>query len=179
MEETTEFPKRIENHGIVYQDRNQIVEKVLVIFENFVKEFFVARTGKRAALVVAKDGKILFTRQYRLLINDLSFEIPGGKVNEGEPPDQAAAREAEEETGIRCEDINPLIDYHYGLDIVDNYTYLYYSHCIKKTKDIESSNFVWIPLEECFFMIKKQKIIDSLSILALYSYERMIRLENS
>ena len=175
MEETTQFPKEIKNQGIVYRDRNQIVEKILVIFEDFVKEFFVARTGKRAALVVANDRKILFVRQYRLLINDLSYEIPGGKVNENEPPVEAAARETEEETGIYCEDIKPLIDYHYGLDIVDNYTYLFYSHSVKKIKDKEATNFVWIPLEECFSMIKERKIIDSLSIIAIYSYERIMQ----
>ena len=37
MEETRQYPQKIENQGIVYQDRNQKVEKIIAKFENFEK----------------------------------------------------------------------------------------------------------------------------------------------
>ena len=36
----------------------------------------------------------MLVRQYRYLVNQLAWELPGGKVDEGETPEQAAVREA-------------------------------------------------------------------------------------
>ena len=92
MEETTQIPLRVENQGEVYRDRNQGVERLVAHFEGFKKEYFVSRSGKRAVLVVRHEGKILFSRQYRLLINAISCEIPGGKIEQGENPALSAVQ---------------------------------------------------------------------------------------
>ncbi len=53
----------------------------------------VALTPEREALLV---------RQFRFGVEANSLEIPGGMVDEGETPAEAAARELEEETGFRA-----------------------------------------------------------------------------
>ncbi len=63
-------------------------------------------------LVVAgalvKDGRLLLAR--RLDGDPLagSWELPGGKVEPGETPDEALAREWREELGVRVEEVEPL-----------------------------------------------------------------------
>src|SRR4030067_3857681 len=84
MEETTLLPHSIEQQGMIYQDRNQKIHKVLARFEGFSKEFYVSEYGKRAAILAVKEGSVLLVRQYRLIINDISYEIPGGRVDEHE-----------------------------------------------------------------------------------------------
>src|SRR5438552_5219434 len=92
-EETNLLPLKLEHKGIVYKDNFKMIEKIHAQFKGFSKEYFVSDYGEKAAVVVVKDENILMARQYRLLINKLSYEIPGGKINDDETPKNAAMRE--------------------------------------------------------------------------------------
>jgi ADP-ribose pyrophosphatase len=48
---------------------------------------------------VAKDGAFVFVRQYRSGIDAPTLEVPGGIIDEGQTPAEAALRELREETG--------------------------------------------------------------------------------
>jgi len=48
------------------------------------------------------DGRVLLVRQWRFGIGAPTLEIPGGMVDPGESPAEAAARELLEETGFRA-----------------------------------------------------------------------------
>ncbi|WP_330270421.1 NUDIX hydrolase [Lentzea sp. NBC_00516] len=52
-----------------------------------------------AAAVVIQDGAVLLVRR-RVKEGSLSWQFPAGEVESGELPESAAAREANEETGI-------------------------------------------------------------------------------
>ncbi|GGM23473.1 hypothetical protein GCM10010129_79840 [Streptomyces fumigatiscleroticus] len=52
-----------------------------------------------AAAVVVYDGRLLLIRR-RVAENLLSWQLPAGKVESGEAPGDAAAREALEEAGV-------------------------------------------------------------------------------
>src|SRR5215510_3003277 len=77
-------------------------------FGSFTKDYFVIELGPRAGIVAIRDDSILLTRQYRFLIDRPSWEIPGGRVDEGETPATAAIRECMEETGIECSGLRKL-----------------------------------------------------------------------
>jgi 8-oxo-dGTP diphosphatase len=53
------------------------------------------------AAIIERDGKILIGRRKAEQSHPLQWEFPGGKVEPGETPAQALARELEEELGIR------------------------------------------------------------------------------
>lgn len=52
----------------------------------------------RAGIVLIEDNKVVLIERYRAGLHYFTF--PGGGVDEGESPQQAAVREAEEELGI-------------------------------------------------------------------------------
>ncbi len=52
-----------------------------------------------AAVLCVIDGEALLVKQFRYLYGKEIYEIPAGKLEGGENPQFAAARELEEETG--------------------------------------------------------------------------------
>lgn len=68
---------------------------------------YVSRTrGVRAAVILAIDeGHAILVEQYRVPLKRNCIELPAGLIgdtSEGEPDEEAAARELEEETGYRA-----------------------------------------------------------------------------
>ena len=57
---------------------------------------------------VTPDDQIVMVRQYRHGCEQITLEIPGGIVDPGETPAEAAARELLEETGYRAREVSPL-----------------------------------------------------------------------
>lgn len=58
---------------------------------------------RRTAIIACLNDRnqVLLTRQYRAPFDEVMWELPGGDMEPGETPEQAAARECEEETGFR------------------------------------------------------------------------------
>jgi len=160
----------------LYRDHYQQIDRIDADFGDFTKEYFVHNSGGRAGLVVLNNGSALFTRQYRLQINGLSWEIPGGKVDDGETPEEAATRECLEETGIKSRNLKPLLEYLPGLDISHNPTHIFYTEnheqiCHPDPNPQEVVERLWIPLEQCMDMILGKEIVDALSIIAIMTYQ--------
>lgn len=176
MTETILFPSSIGLQEIVYHDKIQVMQRVVAQFDGFSKEYIVSDHGQRAALVVVREGEVLLTKQYRLLINDISLEIPGGRVAEEESPDDAARRECLEETGVKCSALKPLIFYHPSLDVIKNFTWIFYTENVHEIADNNVERRAWVPLSRCMDMIFYGKgILDGMSILALLSYMTKIK----
>jgi 8-oxo-dGTP diphosphatase len=57
---------------------------------------------KVAAAVIEREGKILVGQRRKTDSHGLKWEFPGGKVERGESPSSALARELEEELGIQA-----------------------------------------------------------------------------
>ena len=57
-------------------------------------------------------GRILLVRQYRLPARQYLWELPAGRVDEGETPLQAARRELTEETGYRAKSWKKLAEFY-------------------------------------------------------------------
>lgn len=71
---------------------------------------FIGHKGAAAVVPVTEDGRIIMVRQYRNALDRYTLEIPAGALDYvGEPGIRCAARELEEETGYRSDDLEWLI----------------------------------------------------------------------
>lgn len=68
----------------------------------------VRHRGSVAALPVHADGRIVLIRQYRHAVDQLLWEIPAGRLDPGETPEQGAQREIEEEVGQCAGHLEPI-----------------------------------------------------------------------
>ncbi len=177
MIETTLLPKVISPPELVYRDHLRSIYQRVAEFEGFTKQYLVSDTGERAAVLVTCGSYVLLVRQYRLLINNVSLEIPGGKVDEGETPEITAIRECQEETGVECKNLKYLLNYYPGLDVTYNPTYIFYSNDPIQTSIKRIDRSFWLPLDICLEMIFTGKIQDAMTIIALLTYSIRIRSE--
>ena len=67
-----------------------------------VSDFYIKKESVFVAtLAITKDEKIILVKQFRPGPKEILTELPGGYVDKGETPKQAAERELLEETGYR------------------------------------------------------------------------------
>lgn len=66
------------------------------------KRDVIRHPGAVAVIALTDDGKLVLVHQYRCSIEQVTLEIPAGKLELGEDPQHAAARELVEETGYEA-----------------------------------------------------------------------------
>lgn len=63
----------------------------------------IRHQGSVAALPVREDGSIILVRQFRYAVGESLWELPAGRLDEGETPEEGIQRELREEIGQRAE----------------------------------------------------------------------------
>lgn len=112
------------------------VDEVELPDGSFSKREIVTHQGAVAVLVI-KDGQMLFVKQYRIASQQLLTEIPAGILEIGEDPEDAAIRECQEEIGYR-----PLNLFKLGEFIPTP------GYCTEKITLFCATELIWDPLEE-------------------------------
>lgn len=164
--------KRTLDHGIVYANPFLKVRHSHVDFADHSKDYYVIEFGARAGIILRKEGKIMLVRQYRLLVDNLSWEIPEGTIESDEDLQVGALRECAEETGIECLELKQLLVYYPGLDNVDNRTTIFLCDSFRKHKNFSDSpsevrKLEWLPLPDAMRMIRQGTILDAMTIAGL------------
>ena len=60
----------------------------------------VRHPGASAVVPLTDAGEVILIRQYRHAVGGFIYEVPAGKLDHGEPPEECAARELTEEAGV-------------------------------------------------------------------------------
>lgn len=168
----------------IHRNPFESVYAVRAEFNEHIKDYYVVQFGQRAAVVMVRDGMVLLTAQYRFLADKVIWEIPGGSVDPGEFPMDAARRECFEETGFRCPDLMKLVNFRPGLDNADNLTHLFYSEKPVQERDFtptpdEVLSIAWVSLEDCLSLILAGDMPDCVSAAAIMTYWVMTQRELS
>lgn len=65
-----------------------------------VENYFIAEKPSVAVIVTVKGNQIYLMQEYERGVADVGYKFPGGKIDKGEAPQEAARRELEEELGV-------------------------------------------------------------------------------
>jgi len=132
----------------------------------------VVRVPQEAAAAVVHDPRrgVLLLHRHRFVVDTWGWEIPGGRIDEGETPEQAAARETLEETGWRPGPLRPLFAYNplSGLSDQRFHVFLAGGATFEREPDlVETDRVEWFPLEEIRRLIETRELTDGFSLTAL------------
>ncbi len=127
-----------------------------------------------AAVLCVRDGKVALVKQFRYAYGEAIYEIPAGKLNEGEDARLAAARELEEETGL----IAQTLVLRFVLYPTPGYTnekiYIYealgVSEGAQHLDEGEFLNVEYVPVKTVLSWIEKGELHDAKTIVALQQY---------
>lgn len=138
----------------------------------------IEHKGAAAVVPVDEDGKILMVRQYRGAIDDVMLEIPaGGRDSTEEDFKICAARELEEETGYRSENIHHLIDVNTAAAYTNEKIVVYYAEdLIPSRQHLDENEFVRIErysIGEVEKMIYSGEITDAKTIAGVLAYKNL------
>jgi ADP-ribose pyrophosphatase len=90
----------------------RVTEEHAVAPDGFeIRRSIVRHGGSAVMLAVDARGRVLLVRQYRLPARDSLWELPAGRLDEGETPLKAARRELLEETGYRARRWKKLVSF--------------------------------------------------------------------
>ncbi len=120
------------------------------------------------------EGSVVFIRQYRPVLGFYTLEIPSGVVEKGETPEEAAARELEEEAGLRASALELLFEGVVSPGYSTEYSYIYLAENPERVpprrEEYEVIDVVEIPLSRALEMLKSGQIRDMRAALALSLY---------
>ena len=127
-----------------------------------------------ACVLYVEDDKVLLVRQYRYAYGESVYEIPAGKLDKGEDPAKAAARELEEEAGLKAGRLEKLFVIYPTPGYTNEKIYLYRAYdCQKVAAHLDDGEFldvVYLPIEQAKEMLKNGQIQDGKTIIALQAY---------
>lgn len=170
----TEFEEKTLKEECVYDGKFIKVIRDDVELSDGHKTFREVVKHPGGVVVVAqKDAKtILMVKQYRYPIKQVSLELPAGRLELGENPDDAIKRELEEETGYIAKTWKSLGFIYTTPGICDEKLYLYHATDLEfikqKPDDGEIIECFEYNLDEVFDMIKNGEINDSKTICAIF-----------
>jgi 8-oxo-dGTP pyrophosphatase MutT (NUDIX family) len=136
-------------------------------------EHHVVRFPQSAAGTVVHDPTrgVLLLWRHRFITDTWGWEIPAGRVEAGESPEEAAARETEEETGWHPGPLRPLASFHPSNGASDQLFHIYVAdgatHIGEPVDAHEAERVEWVPVLGVRNLLATGAVRDGLSVAGL------------
>ena len=164
----------------VYQNPYLKVDANTLVDEGGFEAMYYTTTIADGALIVPikiqnQQISFIFVKQYRAATEGYSLEFPKGAISSGEIPQDAAARELQEETGYVAKWIKPFYFMH---SLPSNTSKLFIYLALveeesRKIRDLDTLEaaanleVVEVSADDLLKMIKTNEIVDGQSLAAL------------
>ena len=136
-------------------------------------EHHVVRFPNHAAGTVVRDPElgVLLLWRHRFITDTWGWEIPAGRIDPGETPEQAAARETLEETGWQPGPLEPLFRYQPTNGVSDQTFHIFTAagatHVGEPTDPGESERVEWVGVPEVRGLVQEGQMLDGLSLTSI------------
>ncbi|WP_051900926.1 NUDIX hydrolase [Streptomyces aureus] len=131
----------------------------------------VRHPGGSAVVAVLDDDRVLLVEQYRPAVDQVLLELPAGRTEKGEMPEETAARELLEETGYVAGRMVPLLAFHNAPSFCDGVTRLFAAFDLERAPDIAVEQLPLrtrqVPLTEIPRLLADGSVTDANAIIGL------------
>jgi ADP-ribose pyrophosphatase len=141
--------------------------------DTFVREV-VHHPGAVSVVPVVGRDTVVLVRQYRAAVDRELLEIPAGKCDvDGEAPEVTAARELEEEVGMRAGDLRELARFYNSPGFCDEHSVVFLGldleQCDSSAHGVEEEHMTIerVALADVPRLITKGEMVDAKSIIGL------------
>jgi len=131
----------------------------------------VRHSGSVAVLARRGDGMVILVRQYRFPVDDALWELPAGRLDPDETPEQAAQRELQEEVGYRARDLRKVAFFYTTPGFCDEAMHVFRATSLEpssaKGDEDERIEVRAFPLAELEAMIERGEIREGKTLVAI------------
>ena len=132
---------------------------------------WINHPGAVVIIPILPDGEIALIKQFRYAAGSEFIELPAGKLDSGEDPEECALRELEEEIGYRANKIKFLANIHPAIGFTNEIMGVFLAENLEKTEhNRDKDEFLEIvptTLTEALNLVWENKITDVKSIIGL------------
>lgn len=143
------------------------------------KREYIQHPGAAAILLLSEQNELLLVRQYHHALRETFLEIPAGKIDAGETPEQTARRELSEETGVVAQSWQFLATASACIGYSDEKIHYFLAKNItigQAQPDAgECLEPVWLPLDDVRRLSLCGEISDSKTLVGLYWLDAFLR----
>jgi ADP-ribose pyrophosphatase len=139
-----------------------------------VRRDTVRHSGSVVIMAIDRSGReprVLLVRQYRYPVDSFLWELPAGRVDEGENPLAAAKRELIEETGYRAKKWKKALTFYSSPGFLDERMWLYLAEDLERGEaQPEEDEFIskrFVPLSAALKQVQKGGIQDAKTIVGV------------
>lgn len=167
----------------VYSGKLLKIYRDTVLLENgntSVREI-AKHPGGVCVAALEDDGSLWFVRQYRYAVGEDVLELPAGKLEPGEDPDDAIVRELKEETGCTADSIIKVSASFPSPGYTSEVLHLYIArglhHGDQHLDEDEDLDAFRIPLADAVKMVMNGEIRDSKTQTLILMAEKLLKTE--
>ena len=132
---------------------------------------WIKHPGACAVVPVFGNGDLMMLRQFRYPMSQIFWEVPAGKIDSGEPEDETALRELQEEAGVATNDFAYVGHFYPGIGYSDEVIHIYVAWNLESVpQQVDEDEFVTrhrIPFSEAVDMVHTGEINDGKTVICL------------
>jgi 8-oxo-dGTP pyrophosphatase MutT (NUDIX family) len=155
------------------------IEEVLLPGGRHMALEVVRHPGGAAVVAIDDAERVCLLRQYRHASGGWLWELPAGKIDSCEGPEETALRELQEEAGLRADDWHKL-----GVTITtpgfcDERIHLFLARELTSVPSDHHAHEIieihWVPFNQALAWIQSGELCDAKTLIGLFLADRFLR----
>ncbi|MEM1645610.1 MAG: NUDIX hydrolase [Ignisphaera sp.] len=161
----------IEEHTLCRGKRIELVQRIYRLGNDFIVKD-VVKFGQSVAIVPVKNGKtIVLIKQFRAPVGRWIVEVPAGRIEYGETPEEAVVRELKEEIGYEPKYVKKLVSVYLSPGYSDEVIHVYLAKNLEYVgSSPEKGELIEVfeaELDKALELVLLSDIVDAKTLIAL------------